>query len=185
MTINQPAPPPPAPEQQQGQAAPKKSSLAKRIGGVVVGLIVAAGVAYAFNYFGSDAAQTKAGDCASITGSSSKPEFTTVGCEAPEANYIIGKVLESNTESCGDNYDEYTETSSRGPDSKLCLVPKLVSGECHDVSGSGMGYPVVDCSATGALKVTTVNDEAECTEGEALAYTEPKTIYCLAPPTDA
>jgi hypothetical protein len=180
MTIEQPTSP--APEQ---QPAPKKPGLLKRILGVVVGLIVAAGAVYAFNYFSSDAAQTKAGDCASITGTAAKPEFSTVGCDAPEANYVVGKVLGSNTESCGENYDEYTETASRGPDSKLCLMPKLVSGKCHDISGGSMGYPVVECSASGAVQVTTVNAEAECAEGEVLAYTEPKTIYCLAPPTGA
>ena len=184
MSIEQPTPQPHAPEQAQ-QPAPKKPGLLKRILGVVVGLVVAAGAVYAFNYFSSDAAQTKAGDCASVTGTAAKPEFSTVGCDAPEANYVVGKVLDSTAARCGDNYDEYTETARRGPDSKLCLMPKLVSGKCHDISGGTMGYPVVDCSATGAVQVTTVASEAECTEGEPLAYTEPKTVYCLAAPSGA
>lgn len=181
MTIEQPTAPA-APEQ---PAAPKKQSVVRRIAGVIVGLVVAAGAVYAFNYFSSDAAQTKAGDCASVTGTASKPEFSTVGCDAPEANYVVGKVLGSSGESCGDNYDQYTETARRGPDSKLCLMPKLQDGACHQFSGTTMGYPVVECSASGAVKVTTVTAEADCTEGEALAYTEPKTVYCLAPPTGA
>lgn len=179
MTIEQPTPPA-APEQ---PTAPKKQSVVRRIAGVIVGLVVAAGAVYAFNYFSSDAAQTKAGDCASVTGTSSKPEYATVGCDAPEANYVVGKVLGGKGESCGENYDTYTETARRGPDSTLCLMPKLQDGKCHEFSGTGMGYPVIECSASGAVKVSTVAAEADCAEGKVLAYTEPKTIYCLSDPS--
>ncbi|GGS27499.1 MULTISPECIES: LppU/SCO3897 family protein [Actinokineospora] len=170
----------------QSSAPTKKPSVAKRILGFVVALVVAGGVAYAVNYFSSDAAQTKAGDCASVTGTTSAPEFSTVECTAPEANYTVGKVLSSTSESCGEGYDEYTETARRGPDSKLCLAPRLVAGECHQFSGSTtMGYPKVPCSTQGALKVTEVTAEADCAEGTPLAYPEPKVVYCLTQPTEA
>lgn len=178
MTIEQPMPP--------AAEAPKKPSVLKKILGIVVGLIVAAGVAYGINYFGSDAAQTKAGDCAAVTGTTSKPDYKTVECTAPEANYLVGKVLEGGSGSCGENYDQYSETQRRGPDSKLCLIPRLTDGECHQFSGNAMGYPVVACSTSGAVKVTKANAESECAkDSEPLVYAEPKTVYCLSDPSAA
>ncbi|GAA4295998.1 hypothetical protein ACFQV2_17130 [Actinokineospora soli] len=172
-------------EQSTPSDAPKKPSVLRRVLGFVVALVVAGAVAYGINYFGSDAAQTKAGDCASLTGTSSDADFKTVDCGAPEANYTVGKVLSSTGESCGENYDQYTETARRGPDSKLCLVPRLESGKCHDFDSTGMGYPVIECTASNAVMVKTVASEAECADGKALAYTEPKTIYCLTAPTES
>lgn len=162
--------------------APKKPGIVKRVLGAIVGLLVVAGAFYAFNYFNSDAAQAKAGDCVSVTGTATKPEFATVACDAPEANYTVGKTLSSTSESCGDNYDEYTETARRGPDSKVCLLPNLVEGQCHDFQSSGMGYPKVDCSTSGAIKVTKVvkESDADCGEANPLSYPEPKITFCLA-----
>ncbi|MGW5049615.1 LppU/SCO3897 family protein [Actinokineospora sp. NPDC004072] len=163
----------------------KKPSVAKRVLGFVVALVVAGGVAYAINYFGSDAAQTKAGDCASVTGTASSPDFSTVDCTAPEANYTVGKVLSSTSESCGGKYDEYTESNRRGPDSKLCLVPILFDGECHQLEGSSMGYPKAPCTTPGAMKIAKIQSEDDCPDGVVLDYPEPKTLYCLKSPTQA
>ncbi|MEJ2855045.1 MULTISPECIES: LppU/SCO3897 family protein [unclassified Saccharothrix] len=175
--------PPPAPQK-------KKSNIAVRILTSIAGLVVAALVIYGFNYFTSDAAQTKAGDCASVTGTTTKPEYKTVACGSAEANYTVGKVLGGTGESCGsENYDQYTETARRGPDSKLCLVPIMAEGNCYQLEGSSMGYPKVDCSSSGAYKlvkkVEGSADEAACTDAAPLTYPEPKLTLCFAPGENA
>ncbi|WP_367132918.1 hypothetical protein [Saccharothrix sp. HUAS TT1] len=180
-----------APQPQQVPQPPKKKSVVARILTAVIGLVVAGVVIYGINYFTSDAAQSKAGECASLTGTSSEPEFKTVDCGAPEANYTIGKVLGSLSESCGDNYDQYTETARRGPDSKLCLVPNLVEGNCYDVdtTSTQMGYPPVDCGQSGVFKLVKLvkgsADESACVDAVPLTYAEPKTTFCFAPAEDA
>ncbi len=181
--------PPPAgqmPFQQQPQ--PKKKNIAVRILTYVAGLVVAGLVIYGFNYFTSDAAQSKAGDCASLTGTTTKPDFKTVDCGAAEANYTIAKVLGSTSEKCGgEYYDEYTERARRGPDSKLCLIPTLKEGSCYELTtgGTSMGYPPVDCGKTGVFKLVKhikgTDDESQCTEGAPLAFPEPKQLFCFAP----
>jgi hypothetical protein len=178
------------PEQNAGEPQPPKkrgflAGALGRIASAIVAIAVVAGGYYAFNYFTSDAAQTKAGDCASLTGTTSEPDFKTVDCGSAEANYTVGRAL-STGESCGENYDEYTEIARRGPKTKLCLVPTLVEGSCYDMGGSGMGYPAVDCGASGAFKVTKIaqgsDDVSVCGEDAApIAFPEPKTVFCLAP----
>lgn len=172
---------PPAPEPAQ-QQEPKKKSIGKRILMYVVGLVVAGVAIYGINYFGSDAAQTKAGDCASITGTESSPNFKTVDCGAAEANYTVGKTIGLN-ESCGEgSYDEYTETARRGPKTKLCLVPKFVEGECYDLGGTTMGYPKAACgSGEKVAKVAKVIKDAEpdCGEAQVWSVPQPKIAYCL------
>ncbi|WP_158848407.1 LppU/SCO3897 family protein [Saccharothrix deserti] len=168
----------------------KKKGVIARILTAIIGLVVAGVVIYGVNYFTSDAAQSKAGDCASLTGTTTKPEFKTVDCGSAEANYTIGKVLGGPGEACGgDGYDEYTETARRGPDSKLCLVPNLVEGSCYVLEGNQMGYPVVDCGTSSAFKlvkqVKGTADEALCTESAPLTYPEPKMTLCFAPGENA
>ncbi|MFD0204752.1 MULTISPECIES: LppU/SCO3897 family protein [Saccharothrix] len=180
-----------APQPQQIPPAPKKKGVVARILTAIIGIAVAGVVVYGINYFTSDAAQSKAGDCASVTGTSSKPEFKNVDCGSAEANYTIGKVLGSTAESCpGEYYDEYTETARRGPDSKLCLVPNLAEGKCYDLDGgTQMGYPAVDCGKSGVLKLTKLVkdsvDEAACGDATPLTYPEPKTTFCFAPAEEA
>ncbi|MEU6149700.1 hypothetical protein ABZ816_06845 [Actinosynnema sp. NPDC047251] len=193
MSTDAPAPTPnpnfpPAPPQQQEQAAPpKKKNIAVRILTYIAGLIVVGLVIYGFNYFSSDAAQTKAGDCASLSGTRTKPEFKTVACGAAEANYTVAKVLGSLSESCGGKYyDEYTETARRGPDSKLCLLPNLAEGSCYELDNpTNVGYPAVDCGKSGVLKLTKVvkdsDDESACGDGAPMAFSEPKTVFCFEP----
>ncbi|WP_433267815.1 LppU/SCO3897 family protein [Actinosynnema sp. CS-041913] len=193
MSTDAPAPTPnfpPAAPQQQEPAPPKKKSIVSRILTAVVGIIVAGLVVYGINYFTSDAAQSKAGDCASVTGTTTKPEFKTVDCGAAEANYDIAKVLNSTSESCGGNYDEYTETARRGPDSKLCLIPRVAEGACYDLENTAnMGFPKVDCGKSGAFKLVKqlkdVEDEAACTDSAPLTFPEPKLTLCFAPAESA
>jgi hypothetical protein len=177
----QPLPPPPPPYQ------PKKRGVFARIGIYIVGLVVVGVGIFAFNYFTSDAAQAKAGDCANVTGTTSEPNFKTVACDSPEANYVIGKTLKT-SESCPgkESYDEYIETQRRGPSTKLCLMPKLEQGACYpDTKTNAMGYPKGTCKA-GEIKVSKVvtgkADEAACPSGEtsgALTFPEPPTTYCI------
>lgn len=183
MSTDTPAPAPHVPAEEP--APKKKKSIGVKILTYIVGLIVAAGVVYGFNYFTSDAAQAKAGQCASVTGTTTKPDFKVVDCGAAEANYTIGKVLGSTTESCGGTYDEYTESARRGPDSKLCLVPIVIEGACYEQpSSSKMGMAKTECKA-GTVKVVKkaegVVDEALCTESAPLTFTEPKLTLCFAP----
>jgi hypothetical protein len=174
-----------APQPQQIPPAPKKKGIVARILTAIIGLAVAGGVYYGINYLTSDAAQSKAGDCASVTGPRTSPEFKTVDCGSSEANYTIGKALELN-QSCGsDSYEEYTETASRGPDTKLCLVPILVEGTCYDMeTATQADYKAVDCGAPGAVKVVKLvkgsDDESVCADSTPFTVPEPKTTFCLA-----
>ncbi|MEU5695779.1 hypothetical protein [Actinosynnema sp. NPDC020468] len=189
----QQAPQQPYPPQQpfQGQpqpVAPKKKGVGARIVSGIIGVVVVVAVGYAINYFGSDAAQTKAGACASVTGTTVKPEYKTVDCGSAEANYTVGKVLDSTTASCGGSYDEYTETQRRGPDTKLCLVPNLEEGGCYDLMNTlNMGLKKVDCSGASVVKlvkkIKDVEDEAACAEVQAtpLTFPEPKLTFCFVP----
>ncbi|MBB5956554.1 hypothetical protein FHS29_003140 [Saccharothrix tamanrassetensis] len=191
MSTDAPAPNPnfpPAPQQHQEPEAPKKKSLVVRILTAVAGLLVAGLVIYGFNYFTSDAAQSKAGECASLTGTSTKPDFKTVDCGSAEANYTIAKVLDSTSGKCdGQYYDQYTETARRGPDSKLCLIPTFKEGSCYELTSSTttMGYPPVDCGKAEVLKlvkhVKGSDDESACGDGMALAFPEPKQAFCFEP----
>ncbi|XVV04343.1 LppU/SCO3897 family protein [Actinosynnema sp. CA-248983] len=183
-------PPPPQQEPMQQGPAKKKPNIGVRILSAVAGIAVVLAVGYGVKYFTSDAAQTKAGDCASLTGTTTKPEFKTVACGAAEANYTVAKALSGPGESCGGQYyDEYTETVSRGPKSKLCLIPIMAEGNCYQLEGSAMGYPKVDCSASGAYKLTKkaegVEDEAACAEGAPLTFPEPKLTLCFTPTENA
>ncbi|MBC6446940.1 LppU/SCO3897 family protein [Actinokineospora xionganensis] len=181
MSTDTPAPAPYVPAE---EPAPKKKSIGVKILSYIVGAIVVAGLVYGFNYFSSDAAQAKAGECASVTGTTAKPDFKVVDCGAAEANYTIGKVLGSTSEKCGGAYDEYTETARKGPDSKLCLVPNLVEGACYEdpTTSKAMGMAKTECKA-GAIKVVKkadgVVDEKLCTDSAPLSYTEPKLTLCL------
>ncbi|MFS8099994.1 hypothetical protein LFM09_22975 [Lentzea alba] len=176
----------PAPAQEQAPVEPKKkSSIGKKILTYVVGLVVAGAAIYAFNYFTSDVAQAKVGDCASVTGTSTSPEYKPVDCAAAEANYVVGKAGGTN-EACGENYDEYTQSQRRGPKTKLCLAPLYAEGKCFDEAVGGVGAKAVECSGSAAFKVTkVVKDTAapQCAaEEQAASFPEAKLHYCLGAP---
>ncbi|ANZ36627.1 hypothetical protein BBK82_11675 [Lentzea guizhouensis] len=168
------------------QPEAKKPSVLKKILGYVVGLIVAAGAIYAFNYFSSDEAQAKVGDCANITGTSNNPTYKAVDCTSAEANYVVGQAFGSLSEPCKGDYVEYTHSQRRGPKTKLCLAPVLAEGTCYGEDGDNVNPKVVGCTETATFKVTkAVKDAAvpECAEGEkAFAFPEAKLNYCLGAP---
>ena len=175
------AAPAPAP-----QPEAKKPGILKKILGYVVGLVVAVGVIYAFNYFTSDEAQAKVGDCAHITGTSNNPTYKAVDCTAAEANYVVGQSFGSLSEKCKDAYVEYTHSQRRGPKTKLCLAPVLAEGTCYADDGANVNPKVVGCTETAEFKVTkVVKDTAapDCAKGEkAFAFPEAKLNYCLGAP---
>ncbi|GAB2873030.1 LppU/SCO3897 family protein [Lentzea nigeriaca] len=175
----------PAPAQEQAPE-PKKAGIGKRILTYIVGLIVVGAGVYAFNYFTSDVAQAKVGDCASVTGTTSSPQYKVVECGSGEANYTIGKSLGLN-ESCGnDSYSELTESARRGPKTKLCIAPIFTEGKCYSDSTTNMDVKAVECSGSKLFKVNKVVKEAaapQCAEGEqALTYPELKLNYCVGLP---
>ncbi|MFI6101813.1 hypothetical protein ACIA8G_40220 [Lentzea sp. NPDC051213] len=174
-----------APVPAEQQPAPKKASIGKRILTYVVGLIVAGVAIYGFNYFTSDVAQAKVGDCASITGTSASPEYKQVDCGAADANYTVAKAG-GTSEVCGDNYDEYTQTQRRGPKTKLCLAPLYAEGKCYGDNIGGVGAKAVTCNDTAAFKVTKVVKDAaapQCPETEEVrTFPEAKLHYCVGAP---
>jgi hypothetical protein len=187
-----PTTPPPGPAAGQPQQQPAPQPEPQRKKGFprwiisVIALIVVGGGVYAYNYFTSDAAQAKAGDCAHLSGSESSPNFESVPCDAANATHIVGKSLSSNSDSCNGPYDEFTQTARRGPDAKLCLMPNFAEGNCYQLDGPSMDYPKVDCATDGSVKVSKLvkgkSDEAACgTAGKAFAFPEPPTTYCLVP----
>lgn len=175
-------------EETPEQETPKRSKrgLPRWAIAIIALVVVAAGV-YAYNYFSSDAAQSAAGDCAAVTGSSSAPQYSEAACDAPEANFVVAKVLGSTTDKCGgDNYVEYTETADRGPDSKLCLMPNFVEGGCYTGSDDPATLHKADCTVPGSIKVDKVikdtADESACPQDTGpFVIPEPKTTFCVAP----
>jgi hypothetical protein len=184
MSTELPAPPqaaqPPAPQKKSGGTV-------RKILVSIVGLVVVAGAVYAFNYFTSDVAQAKAGDCGKVTGTESKPDYTTVGCDSADANVTVGKAMTNTAESCGEgDYLEFTMSASRGPDAKLCLIPKLEEGQCYPLdTGDSVEFPKQACSADNVKVAKIVKgtaDQAACGEtGAGLVFSEPATTFCLEP----
>jgi hypothetical protein len=184
MSTELPAPPQATDTQ---QPAPKKrKGLPKWLTGIIAAVVVGGGV-LAYNHFTNDVAQAKAGECAKVTGTESKPDYSAVACDSADANVIVAKALASTSESCNGDYLEFTTTSRRGPDAKLCLMPKWNEGECYNLDQKDVAMPAkATCGTPETLKVAKVvtgkADDAACGEGAAaLKFAEPPTTYCLAP----
>ncbi|MET0233477.1 MAG: hypothetical protein ABW224_02440 [Kibdelosporangium sp.] len=181
MSTDLPAPPHAA-EQQQ---APKKKGLPKWLTAIIAVVVVAGGV-YAFNYFTNDAAQAKAGDCAKVSGTTNAPVYASADCGAADANVTVGKALSNTSESCGGEYLEYTMKASKGPDAKLCLVPKLEEGQCYKF-GEGESVDIAkQACGPETIKIAKVvkgaEDKGQCAEGaQAATFPEPKITFCLEP----
>jgi hypothetical protein len=177
-------PPPPGPPV---APTPKKKSVAGRMISVVVAVAVAAGVYFvAQNLNKSEATSTKAGDCVSMSGTTSNPKFEKVGCDAANVTHIVGKSLGKSGESCGEPYGEYTETLDNKPVAKLCLVQNLVEGTCFKNGVSAdVTVQKIECSQKDAVKVAKVikgtADKNACPKetDDATVYPEPPTTHCL------
>ena len=125
------------------------------------------------------------GTARAITGTSTSPEYKPVDCGAAEANYTVAKAG-GTSESCGDSYDEYTQTQRRGPKTKLCLAPLFAEGKCYGDNTDGAGAKAVECTGSAAFKVTKVVKDAaapQCTEAEEVrSFPEAKLHYCVGAP---
>ncbi len=195
----QPMMPPPPQGQPVGQVPPpgqgqwpqaavqpkRKRGFPRWLISLIAIVVVGVGV-YAFNYFTSDVAQAKAGDCAHVSGTESKPDYKKVDCGSAEVTHTVGKALSSTSSTCGGDYDEFTLTGRNAPSTKLCLVPKLSEGACYDMASTDMSYPKTDCGKGGSkvVKVTKVDsakaDEKLCgDDGLAMTFPEPPTTICL------
>jgi hypothetical protein len=179
---------------------PKKSGAGKIIGSIVtIVVLVGVGILVKVLIGGGLSAITepsaKAGDCASVTGTTFSPKYKKVDCSAAEANYFIAKVMKSTSEACpSEDYAEYTESGRRSSSLKLCLVEKLEEGKCYEeelVKMNMEGMKPVDCSKGNnefavqkVLKVEKVvrAATADCGEATAIAYTEPAPgiTYCIS-----
>ncbi|SEQ25103.1 hypothetical protein SAMN05216188_102547 [Lentzea xinjiangensis] len=177
---------------------PKKSGAGKIVGSIVgVVVLVGAFILVRALVSGGLSAITgpsaKAGDCASITGTTLNPRYKKVDCGAPEANYFIAKVMDETTGSCPDDaYAEYTESGRRGASLKLCLVEKLEEGKCYEeqIAKTNMEMKVVDCSEGGnefaiqrIVKIEKVvrAATADCGQAAVVSYAEPSPgiTYCV------
>ncbi|HEX7308680.1 LppU/SCO3897 family protein [Lentzea sp.] len=178
---------------------PKKGGAGKAIG-AIVGVVVLVGAFILVRALLSGGLSSltepsaKAGDCASVTGTTISPKYKKVDCGAPEANYFIAKAMNSTTEACpSDDYAEYTESGRRSSSLKLCLVEKLEEGKCYEeelVKINMEGMKVVDCSKGAnefaVQKVVKIEKvvkaaTADCGEATAVSYTEPSPgiTYCV------
>jgi hypothetical protein len=178
---------------------PKKSGAGKIIGSILAFVLVAGGVFLVKALIGGGISaisgpDAKPGDCASVTGTTVRPEYKKVDCGATEANYFIAKAMKSTTEACpSEDYAEYSESGRRGSGMKLCLVEKLQEGKCYKeelVKINMEGMKVVECPAapnefaiTKILKIEKMVKAAtaECGEATAVSYAEPSPgiTYCV------
>jgi hypothetical protein len=178
-------PPPPPPGYSAMQPQPKRRGRFPRWLITIIAIVVVGGGVYAFNYFTSDVAQAKVGDCAHVSGTKSKPDYKAVACDSADANYIVAKSLSSTSSSCGGTYDEYIESGGRGPSTKLCLMPNWAEGNCYNLNDeANMGYPKIDCKP-GTIKIVKIikgsANESACPEGAGgFTFPEPPTTICAA-----
>lgn len=182
MSTELPAPPAAA----EHPEPKKKKGLPKWLTGIIAAVVVAGGV-FAFQYFTDDVAQAKAGDCAKVSGTESKPEYVAVACDSADANAVVGKAMSTTSEACGgEGYLEFTQKASKGPDTKLCLVPRLEEGQCYKIDDAdSVAITKQACSADNVKVAKIVKgqvDPAQCGEGGApITYPEPASTYCLEP----
>jgi hypothetical protein len=191
-----PGGPQPFPQAPMGQPPKKSRRLLASIGGVlgvivvviIVRVVISLGVGTAVSS-ADDAHNTNVGDCASVTGTESKPNYEKVDCGSGKENYTVGMVIKA-SESCPDKagYDEYYEEGTLN-NVKLCLAPVLGDGKCYnlDSAGTQMGYTAIPCTDPSAIQVKVVKDKADKTAcgnaDAALAYDPLKLTYCLSKPS--
>ncbi|MBD0709961.1 MULTISPECIES: hypothetical protein [unclassified Streptomyces] len=97
---------PPAPEQ---PAAPAKKggALLKKVGGVVVAIVVAVGVKLGLPHLTGDApVHAKAGECVTVSGSENDPKVDTTDCASGKADlFKVIKVIDNtfDVNKCGED----------------------------------------------------------------------------------
>ncbi|MDV9193383.1 hypothetical protein R6L23_35125 [Streptomyces sp. SR27] len=99
---------PSAPFTPEQPAAPAKkgSALLKKVGGVVVAIIVAVAVKLGLPYLTGDApVHAKAGECVTVTGPDNDPKVDTTDCSSGKADlFKVVKVIDNtfDVNQCGD-----------------------------------------------------------------------------------
>lgn len=163
-------------------SAGRDERVVKRVLKYALALVVSAIAIYGVNYFTSDVAQAKPGDCATVSGDENGADYRAVPCESPTANVIIGRVLQSRSSACGGDFSrELIPVQGRGPDVKLCLIPKFAVGDCFREEPPL--FPKVDCGTLDVMRVTKVvpNSTIGCEGASPLVFTEPLITYCVEP----
>jgi hypothetical protein len=181
-----------------GTPPKKRRGLLASIGGaigvivviIIVRVVLSMGIGTAVQS-ADDAHNTTVGDCANVTGTTTKPNYAKVDCASGQQNYIVGMVIKS-TDSCPDKggYDSYYEEGSLN-NVKLCLAPVLADGKCYNLNSSGteMGYPAIACTDPSAIQIKVIKDKADhaaCEDPDpqhSLAYDPLKLTYCLTAPS--
>jgi hypothetical protein len=142
-------------------------------------IVTAVAVGFAVFHFTKAHSHAQQGDCVTV---SNDTDVTAANCGGADATYKVGKVLASAGEACpgGDDSDYYEVTEPSGQ--KMCLMPKVVEGNCFDLDGTFGQKP--DCTGESTAKVTKVVagkvDESACGDGGALVFAEPPTTVCLS-----
>ncbi|MFC8583886.1 hypothetical protein ACFUGD_04895 [Streptomyces sp. NPDC057217] len=99
---------PPAPSTPEQQPAPAKkgSGILKKIGGVVVAIVIAVAVKLGLPHLTGDApVHAKAGECVTVTGPDDDPKVDTVDCSSGKADLFKVVKVNDNTfdlNSCGE-----------------------------------------------------------------------------------
>ncbi|HTI25141.1 MAG TPA: hypothetical protein VL652_29395, partial [Kutzneria sp.] len=158
---------------------------------IIIRVVLSLGVGTAVSS-ADDAHNTNVGDCASVTGTTSKPNYEKVDCGAGKENYIVGMVIKA-SDKCPDDggYDTYYEEGTLN-NVKLCLAPILADGKCYNLvsaSGTEMGYPAIACTDASAIQIKVVKGKADhgaCEDSDpkhSLVYDPLKLTYCMSQPS--
>ncbi|WP_017241178.1 LppU/SCO3897 family protein [Streptomyces sp. SS] len=95
------------PEQQPAAPAPAKkgSAILKKVGGVLVAIVIALGVKFGLPYLTGDApVHAKAGECVTVTGADNDPKVDTADCSSGKADlFKVVKVYDDtfDLDKCG------------------------------------------------------------------------------------
>ncbi|MGU3292657.1 LppU/SCO3897 family protein [Williamsia sp. M5A3_1d] len=171
---------------------PKKSrkKLFGIIGGVVVLLLVVVviiGVVASKDTI-TDINDAKAGDCITVSGSSTDATPKTVNCAGDTFNFVVAEKLDGGANCANEQYSQLTQKDK----GKLCLVPNMQVDKCYQLAGPGgsiTDFTEVECGAApaeGGAQVVTVKNredgtEIDCADGIPVTFEKPKPLgYCLA-----
>lgn len=158
---------------------------------IIIRVVLSLGVGTAVSS-ADDAHNTNVGDCASVTGTTSKPNYEKVDCGSGKDNYQVGMVIKA-SDKCPDDggYDTYYEEGTLN-NVKLCLAPILADGKCYNLvsaSGTEMGYPAIACTDASAIQIKVVKGKADhgaCEDPDpqhSLVYDPLKLTYCMSQPS--
>ncbi|MFC9395738.1 hypothetical protein ACFTWS_21610 [Streptomyces sp. NPDC057027] len=101
-------PAPFTPEQQPAAPAKKGSAILKKVGGVIVAIVVAVAVKFGLPHLTGDApVHAEAGECVTVTGPDNDPKVDTVDCSSGKADlFKVFKVVDNTFDlnACGEEH---------------------------------------------------------------------------------